>query len=69
MREVEGKTYLQCCNCGKVYSVERKYQESDLYVHNYCPCCGENKAINLGTERDDIYKYMDTTLDSRYFIY
>ena len=66
---MEGKTYLQCCNCGEVYSVQCDYNNESLYVYSYCPCCEGIKAINLGMDRDDIYRYIDTTLDKRYFIY
>ena len=43
-------TYLQCQNCGRIYSVDKKYSVEDFYVESYCPQCGCMKALNLETD-------------------
>ena len=61
------QTYLQCCHCGEIYTVERKMSIEKLYINSYCPNCEHEKAINLGSDPNDIYLFYDVTLDERYF--
>lgn len=68
MKYTEGKqTYLQCCHCGKIYTVNRKSNIEQLYINSVCPNCSHGKSINLGDDPDDIYLFYDVTLDERYF--
>lgn len=69
MREIEGGTYLQCCNCGEIFRVKRKYKDEALYIKSLCSRCGNRKALNLGEDKSDIYLYYDVTKDDRYFNY
>ena len=70
MKYSEDRTFLQCTNCGKIYEVEGKWSADDLYIDNYCSCCGHNnRMLIVCDDIDDIYKYYDNTLDERYYIY
>lgn len=69
MKEIESSTYLQCCGCGKVHTVRRKYNSDEVYIESVCPSCGHNKVLILGENKDDIYLYYDSMNDERYFIY
>lgn len=69
MREIESSTYLQCCGCGKVHIVKRKYDSDEVYIDSACPKCGHERALILGEDRENIYVYYDPINDDRYFIY
>lgn len=60
-------TFLQCRKCGKIYSVERKFNTEDYIVENVCLRCGHDKALNLGEKEEDIYLYYDNSLDERQY--
>ena len=69
MKESKDRTYLQCTNCGRIYSVEKEIELSKIYINSYCPHCEHERALNLGDDENDIYELYDNTLDSRFFIY
>ena len=68
VREIESRTFVQCCRCGKVHNVKHKYHSDDCYIQSTCPKCGHEKALNLGEDINDIYLFLDTNLDSRYYL-
>lgn len=68
MRELESRTFVQCCRCGKVHNVKRKYDEEALYIESTCPKCGHDKALNLGEDENDLYLYLDVNLCERYYL-
>ena len=62
--------YYQCTRCGAIMSLERKLQlQDDIYAELYCDKCNNNKALYLGSNKDDIDLYKDSFLDERYFNY
>ena len=69
MREIESSTYLQCCGCGKVHTVRRKYNSDEVYIDSVCPKCGHERALILGEDKENIYVHYDPINDDRYFIY
>lgn len=62
-------TWIQCVKCGHLFQTEQPVSIEELYVISICPKCGGRTGLNCGTERDDIYLYMDQGLDERYFDY
>lgn len=51
-------------------SVGRKMKlQDDIYAELYCDECGNEKALYLGDNIDDILIYADNFLDKRYFDY
>ena len=40
-----------------------------LYVDSYCPCCNHKRALNCGSNLDDLYIYADPVLDERQYLY
>ena len=69
MRKSEGRTFLQCTDCGKIYRVDRAYSIESLYVDSFCPRCNNGRALNIGNDEMDLYLYYDVTKDSRYSEY
>lgn len=66
--ELEGRnTYLQCCQCGRVFHVNETYAIDKLYIKEQCPYCEHREAINLDESKDDKYLYMDINRDQRYY--
>lgn len=64
-----GGTYLQCCNCGKIYKTYEYVDIESIYIDSYCPCCEHFFALNCGTNKNDIYNLYNFNLDERFFIY
>lgn len=68
---MEGKkdfTWIQCQNCGKIYRVSRIIPINELFIITNCSECGITTGLNLGSEEDDIYLYMNPNVDSRLFV-
>ncbi len=61
--------YVQCRYCGNIYYLEQDVSIDEFIIDAECPECGYEKALNCGENRDDIYYYMDTTLDPRFYLY
>lgn len=62
-------SFVQCQYCGNIYYTEQKILSDDLIINVVCPNCGYKRALNCGDKREDIYLYMDATLDPRYYLY
>lgn len=69
MRKLEGRTFLQCTNCGKIYRVNERISIETVYVDKYCPHCGHKRALNCGENEDDLYTLYNPGLDERYYNY
>lgn len=67
-RNING-SYIQCLNCGDIYTTERKVPISISIVKCTCPNCYHNKGLNVGDTKDDISFFYDPSLDERYFSY
>ena len=67
----EGKqsTWVQCQDCGKIYQIADKVSIDKSIIHSVCPRCGESIGLNCGDKEEDIYIYMNPSLDERYYIY
>lgn len=61
-------SWVQCINCGKIHYIPQSTPIDELYIVTDCPCCGTEKHINLGDQKEDWYLYYDVTLDSRYYV-
>lgn len=64
---LDGKSWVQCTNCGKVHRIPQLVPIDKLYVIVNCPDCGITKNINLGNDLEDRYYFYDVTLDERYY--
>ena len=63
------RSYIQCLNCGNIYTVERKIPIGNAIVNTICPKCSHKRGLNCGQSEDDIAELKDSFLDERYFIY
>ena len=63
------RAYVQCRNCGKIYYIDEDIPLDRLIVHHICPKCGYDRALNCGDCKENIYLYMDETLDTRFYLY
>ena len=62
-------SFVQCQYCGDIYYIDRDIPVDAFIVKSICPNCGYKKALNCGKDREDIYLYMNESLDSRYYTY
>ena len=62
-------TFLQCQECGVVYTFPHIVAIDKLYVQADCPNCGVTTALNLGNKEEDLYWYYNESVDSRYYEY
>lgn len=63
------ENYIQCLNCGKIYTIPKRIGIDVLYINvmDYpCPCCDNYKGLNVGKDLTDIYFFYDSNLDYRY---
>ena len=62
-------SYVQCLNCGIIYTIERKLPISVSIVRSECPNCQHHKGLHCGYDELDVLLFKDWTLDDRYFNY
>ena len=62
-------TWIQCQCCGYIYMVERKIHIDASIIRSECPKCHYDKGLNCGSEKEEIYTYMNPNLDERFYIY
>ena len=60
-------TYIQCQNCGHLYTVDNKIPIFMSIINSKCPRCDKNVGLNCGNNKEDIYLYMNENLDWRYY--
>ena len=60
-------TYIQCQNCGKLYQIDRKISVNVSITRTECPRCGSYSGLNCGSDKSDIYLYLNPNVDERYF--
>ena len=65
----EDCSYIQCLNCGEIYTTGRKIPISISIVRSECPMCHHGKGLNCGNDEMDVMELKDPYLDERYFIY
>lgn len=63
------RTFVQCQSCGNIYQIADKISVEKSIIKSTCPRCGENIGLNCGDKKEDIYIYMNTNLDERYYSY
>ncbi len=68
-RGKENSSYIQCLNCGEIYTVERKIPIGTSIVKCECPRCKYKKGLNCGYNEMDVLELKDPYLDWRYFNY
>lgn len=68
-RGKESCSYIQCLNCGKIYTMERKIPISVSIVKSECPWCQHGRGLHCGYNEMDVMELKDPYLDERYFIY
>ena len=61
--------WVQCCQCGNIYHIKEPVPAEKLYITSECERCGNEKALNCGNNKDDIYIYYDQVLDERFYTY
>ena len=66
--ELKRKTcYIQCQDCGTIYTTPRKIPIEETFIRANCPNCGMTTGLNLGDNEDDIYLYMNINMDKRIY--
>lgn len=60
-------TYVQCQYCGHIYRIANKVSIEDSIIQSECPRCGDMVGLNLGDQEEDIYLYINSNLDLRYY--
>ena len=63
------KTWIQCTECGEIYTIDRSVSIEKMYVASVCPRCGNKRGLNCGHNKDDLYLFMNVNLDYRYYKY
>ena len=61
--------WAQCTQCGAVDFFDISIPIDTLYINIACKKCDNNKMLNCGNNQEDIYKYYNCSLDSRYYQY
>ena len=67
--ERKQSTFVQCQSCGEIYQTVDKVSIEKSIIQSVCPVCGECVGLNCGDKEEDIYIYINTNLDKRYYIY
>ena len=62
-------TWIQCQCCGKLYQIDKKVPLSASMVKMECPRCGSYSGLNCGSNKDDVYLYLNPNVDERYYNY
>lgn len=62
-------SFVQCQYCGNIYYTEQEISIDAFIINLKCPLCGYKKALNCGTNREDIYLYMNESLDPKQYTY
>lgn len=65
----EDGSYIQCLNCGKIYTLKRKLPMSVSIVQSECPKCQYERGLHCGYNEIDVMELKDPYLDERYFNY
>ena len=66
----EQGTWIQCQQCGEIYFIQESVPIDKLYVASFCPRCDEyTKGLNCGDSIEDIYLFVNTNVDPRYYQY
>ena len=63
----ERETWVQCQNCGHIYTVTQPIPINILMVNSECPQCEWDIGLNCGDNQDDLYLYMNANVDPRYY--
>ena len=63
------RTFVQCQNCGNLYTFPHIVAIDKMYISSYCPECGATTALNLGNNEGDRYELYDVNIDPRYYEY
>ena len=66
---VKESSYIQCLNCGNIYTLECKIPIGVSIIKSECPICKHNKGLHCGHDEMDVLELKDWTLDERYFNY
>ena len=61
--------WIQCQCCGHIYLVDHKIKIEASIIESECPRCHYDKGLNCGDKEEDIYIYINSNLDERYYIY
>lgn len=66
--------FVQCQYCGNIYRIDQsdfddEVSIDELMIDAFCPKCGYTRALNCGDSEDDIYLYINESLDPRYYLY
>lgn len=69
--EEHNGSFVQCQYCGNIYYyLDQEEIPIDAFIiDSVCPNCGHTRALNCGENKEDIYLYMNETLDPRYYQY
>lgn len=63
------QTYIQCQNCGHLYTVQKKIPISASIIKAKCPKCEYERGLNCGDKEEDIYMCYNVNLDPRWYEY
>ena len=57
------RTYIQCLNCGHIYTIDRTISFEFSIIKFCCPKCMYAKGLNCGHSEDDVIELKDYFLD------
>lgn len=61
--------FVQCQYCGNIYYTEQEIPIDQLMVNIVCPKCKYGRALNCGESKEDIYLYMNESIDPNFYLY
>ena len=61
--------YVQCQNCGHIYYTSDSFSIEEFVVKSRCPICKNDKGINCGKRKEDVYIYANINISPRYYLY
>lgn len=71
--EEHNSNFIQCQCCGHVYTIIREKEQEipadALMIRAWCPRCGSYRGLNCGKNEKDLYEFMNTNVDERYYRY
>ena len=67
--EEREKTWVQCTNCGHIYTIDDIIPMEKAIINSTCRKCEHERALNCGYSETDCEELKDPYLDCRYFMY
>lgn len=62
-------SFVQCQYCGNIYYTEQEIPIDAFIIDDICPVCGHTRALNCGKNKENVYLYINESLDPRQYLY